>query len=226
MARVHFVSAHFGGPTPWTQDIRSEHHDVSVAYYNDSNTPSRHLAMHPRLKSKIHKMLEWRFVEADWYVWMDSSIRLTANDPASLIVRSAADSPLCLFRATTRQSILEECNVVRKSLAGQHDYIVKRYDGEPIVDQLVHYYGDPRFIDNKLFAMGFFAYHCSVAGLMQQWFDENVIWSLQDQISFPYVLQMSGLSYSLFEGVIDGPNPLITWDWKARDANLRESSPA
>jgi hypothetical protein len=220
MAKVHFVSAHFGGPTPWTQQISSWHHDVSAAYYNDANTPSRHLAMHPRLKSKIHKMLEWRFVEADWYVWMDSSIRLTAADPAALILEAAGDAPLCLFRATTRQSIAEECAVVRSSLRMNHDYVAKRYSGEPILEQLVHYYGDPGFTDNKLFGMTFFAYHRSAAPLMLEWFMENLVWTVQDQVSFPYVLQRSGLSYALFEGTIDGSNPLFHWDWKAREANL------
>jgi len=71
--------------------------------------------------------------------------------------------------------------------------------------------------------MGFFAYRRDAIPLMQAWFEENIAWSLQDQISFPYVLQKSGLTYALFDGVIDGPNPLITWDWKARDMNLRLS---
>jgi len=114
MARVHFASAHFGGPTPWRQEITSLNHDISVAYYNDENTPSRHLALHPRMKSKIHKMLEWRFVDADWYVWMDSSIRISIEDPATFILDVAGDSPLCLFQATTRKTIREECNVVKK----------------------------------------------------------------------------------------------------------------
>ena len=220
MARVHFVSAHFGGTTPWKQAISSEQHDVSVAYYTDSNTPSRDLAMHPRLKSKIHKMLEWRFVDAEWYVWMDSSIKLKAPDPAALILEAAGDAPLCLFRASTRQSIVEECAVVRESMRLNHEYVARRYHGEPILEQLIHYYGDPHFIDDKLFGMTFFAYHRSAAPLMHDWFVENLIWTIQDQISFPYVLQRSGLPYSLFEGTIEGSNPLFHWDWKARESNL------
>ena len=58
MTRMHFVSAHFGGPVPWDFHVTSDTVEVSTAYYTDSNTPSRHLAMHPRLKSKIPKMIE------------------------------------------------------------------------------------------------------------------------------------------------------------------------
>ena len=223
MVRVHFASAHFGGQAPWRQIISSEHHDVSVSYYTDANTPSRHLSMHPRLKAKIHKMLEWRFVEAEWYVWMDSSIKITTPDPAALILRAAGDAPLCLFRHSARNSIADECAAVRESLYSNNDYMVRRYLGEPLLEQLVHYYGDPEFIDNSLFAMTFFAYHRSAVPLMQDWFFENVLWTIQDQISFPYVLQRSGLPYALFEGTIDGSNPLVHWDWKARESNLSVS---
>lgn len=220
MARVHFVSAHFGGPTPWLQTINSRDHDITVAYYNDTNTPSRHLSMHPRLKAKIHKMLEWRFVESDWYVWMDSSVRLIASDPAASIISAAKDAPLCLFRASTRKSIREECYALRRSLSANHPYVTQRYRGEPILEQLINYYGDPAFSDENLFGMTFFAYHRSVAPLLQDWFLENAIWTIQDQISFPYVLQKSGVKYSLFDGTIDGSNSLLHWDWKTRESNL------
>ena len=227
MIKMHFVSAHFGGKPPWPLHIKSKSKsvEVSTAYYTDANTASRHLAMHPRLKAKVPKMLEWQSVDADWYIWMDSSSRITANDPASIILDTAGNKKLCLFNAFPRQSILEECNVVRQCLQNNHEYQSNRYKGEPILDQLIHYYGDKKFTDNKLFAMTFFAYHHSVSDLMQAWFIENVRWSIQDQISFPYVLNSSGLDYSLFEGQINGSNALFEWDWQQRDKSLDSSLP-
>ena len=71
MTHMHFVSAHFGGKPPWIHQIRSKAVETSTAYYTDKNTPSRHNTMTPRLKAKIPKMLEWQFIDADWYVWMD-----------------------------------------------------------------------------------------------------------------------------------------------------------
>ena len=95
--------------------------------------------------------------------------------------------------------------------------------GEPIKEQLIHYLGDPDFVDNKLFGMTFFAYHKSASKLMQKWFIENIMWSIEDQISFPYVLNKSGIDYSLFDGFIDGENDLFEWDWRARESNLDEN---
>ena len=76
MTSMHFVSAHFGGQAPWEHKVQSKEIDVSIAYYTDKNTPTRHNSMTPRLKAKIPKMLEWQNKKADWYVWMDSSVKL------------------------------------------------------------------------------------------------------------------------------------------------------
>ena len=106
MTKMHFVSAHFGGPVPWNFEIASNSIEVTTAYYNDANTPSRHLAMHPRLKSKIPKMLEWKFIDSDWYVWIDSSLKLkpTFSDLPAKILEVADGNPLVLFKHTAANS--------------------------------------------------------------------------------------------------------------------------
>lgn len=223
MTRMHFVSAHFGGPVPWTHHVESSTVDVTCAYYNDQNTPSRHNAMTPRLKAKIPKMLEWQCVESDWYVWMDSSVKLNPDiqDLPAKILETANSKPLCLFAHTAGTSIREEAERVIQSMKNNHTYLIKRYSGEPIRDQLIHYYGDPEFTDNKLFATTFFAYHKSAIPMMKEWFNHNVIWSLQCQISFPYVLNKFALPYSLFEGTVNTGNPYFTWHWREREQKLR-----
>ena len=222
MTRMHFVSAHFGGPAPWTHQIQSSSVEVTTAYYTDANTPSRHNAMTPRLKSKIPKMLEWQNVDADWYVWMDSSLRLKPNqaDLPAAILAAAGNNPLCFFKHSGGTTIRDEAGRVLKSMAANHTYLVKRYSGEPIREQLVHYYGDPSFVDNKLYSSGFFAYHRNAAPMMLEWFNHNVTWSIQCQISLPYVLHKTGFQTSTFEGLVNGENPYFTWHWKEREQNL------
>lgn len=224
MTRMHFVSAHFGGTPPWTHDIRSDTVDITTAYYTDANTPSRHLSMHPRFKSKIPKMLEWQFIDADWYVWIDSSLRLknTQFDIAESILEAAGGNPLCLFPHSAGNSIREEGKRVLDSMKLNHEYLIKRYTGEPIKEQIIHYYGDPNFTDNQLFASGFFAYNRKAIPMLSEWFNHVVRWSLQCQISLPYVLQKSGLKHSLFEGLVNGENPYFTWDWQERELHLKE----
>jgi hypothetical protein len=156
--------------------------------------------MHPRLKGKVPKMLEWKFVDADWYVWLDDSFTVITDTLAEDILKVAGKNKLCLFRHPDRSSIKEEFEFMQKKLSHKSLYLYSRYDGEPIEEQVEHYLNDPSFKDGNLFSMGFFAYHKSIKPLMLDWFIENVTWSIQDQISFPYVLQKHKAKYSLFEG--------------------------
>lgn len=220
MTHIHFVSAHFGGKPPWKNRITHDKYTITNAFYDDNNTPSRHLSMHPRLKGKIPKMLEWKFIDSEWYVWLDSSIKILSNDICDWIIETANGKSLCLFKHSYASTILEEANRVRENLNRSVDYINRRYRGEPITEQLIHYYGDPQFKDNKLFGLTLFAYHRRASLLMKEWFDHNVIWSIQDQLSFPYVLNKSGIEYSLFDGLITEKNPYFEWDWKNREKNL------
>ena len=162
-------------------------------------------------------MLEWRFHKADWYVWMDSSVRIKDGiDLPQAILDTAKGNPLCLFKHTRLNSIREEATLVKQKMRDGVQYFQDRFEGEPILTQVKHYLSDPTFNDNKLFQMTFFAYHCSARTLMQEWFLENCIWSIKDQLSFPYVLHKSGLNYSLFEGnALD--NQLFEWDITSRE---------
>ena len=221
MARVHFVTAHFGGVIPWIPHLQSEKHQISLNYYHDKNFPSRHLSMHPRFKSKIPKMLEWKMFESDWYVWMDSSIRpLDGIDLADEIIKQAGKKPLCLFLHSKGNTVREEARRTMQMLSQGNKYFTCRYSGEPIKEQIIHYYGDPDFVDNKLFSTNFFAYHRSISDVMQRWFDEVIQWSLQCQISLPYVLNKTGVEYSLFEGYTNIKNKYFIWDWRERERSL------
>lgn len=205
--RIHIVTANFNGLSKAPLEFHSKDHDVSVANYTDENTPSRRLAMHPRLKGKIPKMLEWRNVEADWYIWLDASFTVISKDLVSDVLKAAGENPLCFYRHHKRHSIKEECDFMTSSMGKRSLYLHSRYDGEPFEAQVNHYLKDLDFTDDCLFACGFFAYHRSMSGLMQDWFLENVCWSVQDQLSLPYILKKHHAQYSVFkEGtIIDNP---------------------
>ena len=216
----HFVSAHFGSAPPWKHNPKSTKHKISNKYYDDSNSPSRKFAMHPRLKAKIPKMLEWKSYSADWYVWLDSSIKLNPNvDIPSIILKVSDGSPLCLFRHSKGRSIMDEAICVNENIRNGNEYFRQRFDGEPIKNQVVKYYQDSEFKDDNLFQMSFFAYHRSASELMEEWFIHNCLWSIKDQISFPYVLHKSGLNYGIFEGTVIN-NSMFKWCWKSRENYL------
>ena len=82
MKKVHIVTADFGNPTALgIMDMipQNTEHVISTIAYTDANFGhSRELALHPRLKGKIPKMLEWMKVDADFYIWMDSNFKITS----------------------------------------------------------------------------------------------------------------------------------------------------
>ena len=218
----HAVSAHFGSPKPWNINLTSSQ-KLSTRYYDDNSTPPRNNAMHPRLKGKIPKMLEWRFTKADWIIWMDSSVKVKKNlDIPEEIIKTSKGKPLCLFRHTKFSSIQKEAFIINEGIKRGNQYFSKRYNGEPIQNQVESYLKDRTFKDDKLFQMTFFAYHRSMAPLMQEWFLQNCIWSIEDQISFPYVLHKFGCDYSYFEGnALE--NNIFTWDWHSRENGKQTS---
>jgi hypothetical protein len=121
-----------------------------------------------------------------------------------------------LFRHPERTSIQAEANFVLTEIGNGNPYVVSRYSGEPIMKQVNTYIQDHSFLDTSLFWMGFFAYHSSQKALMQEWFMQNILWSVQDQISFPYVLAKSSMRYSLFPGDVFNNN-FVKWDLGGRE---------
>ncbi|WP_037991020.1 glycosyltransferase domain-containing protein [Synechococcus sp. CC9616] len=214
--KFRIVSAHFGSKKPWDITPQSKH-NFSFKYYDDNNTHSREMAMHTRLKSKIPKMLEWRFHKADWYIWMDSSIRINPqSDLPEEVLKTSQGAPLCLFKHPSLHTIEEEAQVITRKTRPDLPYFYERFKGEPINQQINSYLADSNFNDNALFQMTFFAYHYSARYLMQEWFLQNCIFTIKDQLSFPYVLTKSKLKYSLFSGSVAN-NHMFKWDWKSRE---------
>ena len=210
------LSAHFGGTKPWPQKLQSKH-QFKFKYYDDRDLPGRENAMHPRLKSKIPKMLGWRYHKADWYVWMDSSVIVKPGvDIPDAVLNTAKNNPFCLFKHTQLNRIQDEAQVVINAIKRNNQYLKARFEGEPILRQVNSYLADESFEDNQLFQMTFFAYHYSARRIMQEWFIQNCLWSIKDQLSFPYVLSKSGATYSLFKGnALD--NDLFFWNPQKRD---------
>jgi hypothetical protein len=64
-----------------------------------------------------------------------------------------------------------------------------------------HYLSDAEFKDDKLYACGMFVYRNipSIQRMLRDWFTENARWSVQDQLSLPYVLSKSDCKVSAID---------------------------
>jgi hypothetical protein len=71
-------------------------------------------------------------------------------------------------------------------------------------EQVNFYLSDSNFVDNKLFGLGFFIYSKKLVenkdyNIFTDWFLHNCYWSIQDQLSLPYLLNKHKINYKIFD---------------------------
>jgi hypothetical protein len=186
---------------------QSTKHELELVQLNDSNFSSRELAMHPRLKGKIPKMLQWMQSDADYYIWLDSKFRIISPNFVEWQLRSIGNKQICLFEHPNRCSIKEELDFMQDRMKAGDAYLLERYRGEPMAEQVDTYLSDPAFKDDCLFSCGMLIYHKSLIenrayNLLTDWFFHCTYWSVQDQLSLPYLIQKHKIVYELYDDMI------------------------
>jgi hypothetical protein len=182
--------------------------------YNDNNFPLRDKSLHPRLKGKIPKMLDWMYdAIADYYIWIDAPFEIVSQDFIQNTLNAIGDNDMCLCKHNSnRSSIQQELVYVKQEMQSNNTYLTSRYSGEDMDRQVSIYLQDKSFIDNNLFEMGFFIYSKKLVenknyNLMTDWFFHNCLYSIQDQLSIPYLLHKHNVKYTTFNfNVFNNPD--------------------
>ena len=208
MKNVHIVTSNFGIIDSNSLIVPKQSVDninITFASYNDSNIlNNRKNALHPRLKGKIPKMLEWMNVDADYYIWLDAPFEIVSEHFIQNTLNSLGDSDICMCKHNARNTIKDEFNFVDSLMKNGNEYLNSRYSGEAMKEQVDVYLNDSTFVDTNLFEMGFFVYSKKLIenrdyNLMTDWFFHNCYYSVQDQLSIPYLLHKHKINYSTFE---------------------------
>ena len=174
----------------------------------ETDLPSRINAMHPRLRAKMPKMLQWAETPGyDYYIWLDSKLRIENPKAAELLVEACTDHDACFFRHSVRASIQEELQHVLELSEAGDQYLIDRYAGEAMQQQIDEYLSDPAFVDDSLFECGAFIYSAGAVqnpdqNLFREWFYHNCLWSVQDQLSLPYLIQQFNLKIGILKGTV------------------------
>ena len=205
MKKVLVTTASFGSPlnTKWI-DQESSKYKITFNRITDSTEASRSLAMSPRLRGKIPKMLAWEDNEEyDYYIWMDSNLSPKHPKAIEEMVDECVDVNACFFQHSARYSVQQEVNFVNEEMDKGNNYLLDRYRDEKIKDQLNYYLQDKNWEDNFLLECGAFVYNKDVVSnkeynIMKEWFYHNCIWSIQDQISLPYLLYKFNINFRMW----------------------------
>ena len=180
--------------------------------------------LHPRLRAKYFKVLSHRIFPQgrpslretgafglprqlrpyDYLIWIDASAVITTPRFIERIIGNIYQSGWTLFRHPDRDCIYEE---VRCSLA------MLKYQGLPLRQQVRKYRWEGYPAHHGLMACGVIgrdARRPDIGEINEQWWYENLLWSYQDQLSFPVVLWRAGKSCDLIQESL-WANPFVTW---------------
>ena len=213
--KVALISADLGGlrgnlsPRYAPQEL-PQGWSLDSFFFDETNFPLRP-SLSPRLQAKIPKMLGYELAPGyDFYIWIDSSFVVVDPGAVRWFVESCAGCDIAVFRHPERGSIRQEAEYIRQAVAEGNRYLASRYLGEPLDEQVRLYLADPQFRDLSLFSLGAFVYRAEMLAdprrnLMPLWFYHNARYSIQDQLSFPYLaylMRERGLRVGLLDGGI------------------------
>lgn len=137
------------------------------------------------LQAKYYKLLPHRMLpygqEFDYTLWVDGSIQINSPEFAEYMVSQARDS-WALFQHDGQTCIKGEALGC---------WNMRKYITQPIMKQVDHYFslGMP-----QNFGVWYGGVICrntkntDVVAMDEFWWQENLKWSIQDQISLPYIL--------------------------------------
>lgn len=160
----------------FTDNPNLRHPDWEICY-----DPPRY--PHPRMAAKYHKLIgHERLAVYDQSIWIDGSVELQDAQFVEIATSYLRQSCLAMFAHPYRCDIFQELDA---SLG------LEKYRALPLTEQVKRYREQGFKSDNGL-------YHCGVlirdlrdpfiAKFGRAWMQENVEWTYQDQISFPYLL--------------------------------------
>ena len=159
---------------------------------------------HPRLAAKVPRCLPDDFTSCEASVWMDGSAHIRDGRFAALVRERLLTDELVLWaHPEDRDCLYQEA---------AHCWDWPKYATEPLREQVAAYRAEGMPEHFGLWATGCVARRHTPAmrALGEAWLEENRRWSIQDQVSLPYLLWRSGIRPGSF-GVDQLDNDLVDW---------------
>jgi hypothetical protein len=207
MIKVLVTTASFGGrlSSTWVAQ-NSEKYEIVFNRLTSTTETDRINAMHPRLRAKIPKMIVWEDHPGyDYYIWLDSRFSILDESAVERLVDECINKDVCFFKHCGRTSVKQEVDFVLELMKNGNKYLLDRYKGERMKEQVDYYYEDSTWKDTILFECGIFIYSKKIVenkmyNVMKEWFYHNCLWSVQDQLSLPYLVHKFNINYGVLPG--------------------------
>lgn len=163
--------------------------------------------MSPRLASKMPKFTPWKFSTADLWVWLDGSFTITNTGFKDFCLSSLGEHELVVWDHPDRHmrpDVYAEANFSRH---------MEKYQNQNLDQQVAHYASRGLPAGSGLYACGTIVWRdteaCRVFG--EAWMSENLRWTIQDQLSFPYLAWKLQPNFTTFPAH-EYENPYLQWN--------------
>lgn len=173
--------------------------------FTDKNFLPRFNSMTPRLQAKIPKCFGWQMAPGyDYYLWLDSTLTLSTPDSLKYFIDNCKGHDVVVFKHPSHPNVRQEARYTRKGIKQEARYIVARYQNELLKEMMQEIEADKTFVDDLMVNGGAFMYKNTVGvhKMLKEWWYYISRYIVQDQISFPYVLQKSGLRVKVMPDTI------------------------
>jgi hypothetical protein len=219
--RVALITACYGAYDP-VRPLPADHgFDDAVLVTDDRSLVTDGWRVHlessvesPRLASKKAKMMPWLYTDCDAAVWLDASFEVLGSGFAGF-ARAALerDDFVVWTHPEGRVDITDEARV---------SMTLKKYQGSRVREQAA-FYKEQGFPENwGLFAAGTigWVFTPTVKRFGSLWLRECHDWSIQDQISLPYLLWREGKPFGVWQSN-EYANPYVRLRWDERSEEMR-----
>jgi hypothetical protein len=154
-----------------------------------------------RLQAKYYKMCShWLHPEYDAYIWIDSSFTVQEG-LIEWMVQQLGDADCAFFSHLHRSSIVDEADFVNQQMKAGNQYLLARYSGQKMTEQVNSYIDSGFNTAFGLYGGGLFIRRNTpkVNHAFDHWYIENTKWTIQDQLSLPYILWKHDLKFKVID---------------------------
>jgi hypothetical protein len=201
----------------------------NVFVYDESteHLPFPRRDVNQRLSAKYFKMsTHWLHPESEAYIWVDGAFSIKLAELRSLLIEELGSADCAFFKHPDRQTIVQEMelvvNEIKKGAPGS-EYLSVRYGNESMKEQVDDYIAQGFPVDEyPLLNGGLFIRrnlpHVNAA--FDHWLIENFKWTIQDQLSLPYILWKHNLTWKTISarGGNIWSGPYHEWRMHAKNA--------
>lgn len=154
-------------------------------------------ANHNRLIAKLPKMQFHKLLDKksyDYYVWIDSKFTLLDDwlDNLLDLIKNYGHHELVVCSHSERNCLKDEFEYMKYYIRKKSDNLCSKYVLKDMYYQVSDYLSDPDFVDNSLYECGFLLFSDKIMShkdFLNAWYAHNYYYTIQDQLSFPYLLK-------------------------------------